>query len=215
MGERMIQKEFKDMIFEFVKECSDFEILQSIFLFGSVAKGEADKRSDVDLLVVFDTNKNVEKINEKSNISKIALDMEKKFDKNMQLVFTNKKFDKLDRQFVEQILKEGIILFGKNPQVDVKKLKMQPYSLIYYSLKGLSRSDKMRVKKALYGHATIKKYKGKIYKSEVRGLIEEFEGKRTGIASFLVPAKKFRIFSHALKRFGVEYRKIDVWIPEV
>ena len=73
----------------------------------------------------------------------------------------------------------------------------------------------MKVKKALYGHKTVKKYKNKVYKSEVIGLIEQFGGRRTGIASVLIPAKRTKEFLHALKSFGAEYEVLDVWISQV
>jgi len=210
-----MQKEFKDLIFEFVKRASDVDTLHSVVLFGSVAKGEADARSDADILVVFDSLKSVSRIKERSKISQISLDLEKEFNKNIQIVFTNKKFEKLDRQFVETVFREGIVLYGKIPQVDVKKLKLEPYSLVYFSLKKLSKADKMRVKKALYGHRTAKKYKNKVYKSETVGLIEQFGGMRTGIASVLVPAKKTKEFVGVLKRFGAEYEVLDIWVSQV
>lgn len=210
-----MQKEFKDPVFEFVKEVSDFDIVLSIFLFGSVTKEEADKRSDIDFLIVFDTERNVNKLKEKKEITQIVLDLERKFDRGMQVVFSNKKFDGFDRQFLEEVFKEGILLFGRVPQIDIQKLKLRPHSLFYYSLRGMSKSDKMRVRRALYGHKTIKKYKGKTYKSEVKGLIEHLNGQRTGIASVLIPTKNSSIFINTLKNFGVKYQKIDVWISEI
>ena len=210
-----MQKEFKDIVFDFAKRVSDIDIMQYIILFGSVARGEADRRSDVDFLVVFDTELPPESIKERERIGEIALDLEKKYDRSIQIIFTNRNFDGLDRQFVEEILREGIILYGRIPQIDVGKLKLEPFTLIHFSLKRLGKSDKMRVKKALYGHRTVKEYKGKVYRSEVKGLVEEFGGIRTGIASVLIPARKTKEFLEVLKKFGVEYNTIDVWISRV
>lgn len=210
-----MQKEFKDVVFDFVKRVSDIDLIQCIILFGSVARGEADRRSDVDFLVVFDTELPPESVKEREKISEIALDLEKKYDRSIQVVFTNKNFDGLDRQFVEETFREGIMLYGRIPQIDAGKLMLEPFTLIYFSLKKLSKSDKMRVKKALYGHRTLKEYKGKVYKSEVKGLVEEFGGMRTGIASVLIPARRTKEFLEVLKKFGVEYHTLDVWISRV
>jgi predicted nucleotidyltransferase len=63
-----------------------------IFLFGSVAKGDADLRSDVDILVVIDTfSQEFDSTEAKTRISELALTLEKEFDRNIQVVFTNKK----------------------------------------------------------------------------------------------------------------------------
>jgi len=209
-----MQKEFEDAVFEFVKRISNFDIVNSVILFGSVAKGEADKRSDIDFLIIFDTIKPIRRIKEKKEIGNITLDIEKRFDRNIQLVFSNKNFERLDRQFVEQAFKEGLVLYGRVPQIDVKKLRLEPYSLVYFSLKKLSKSDKMKFKKAIYGHKTIKKYKNKVYKSSVVGIVEQLGGRRTGIASVLIPAKKIKEFTDILKKFGAEYEILDVWISQ-
>ncbi len=210
-----IQKDFRGLVFEFAKRAIEYESVLSVILFGSVARGEADRRSDADILLIFDTLKNARTLKERSEISKMSLDMEKKFDKNIQLVFSNKNYDGLDRQFVENVFKEGIILFGKNPQVDVERLKLESFSLIHYSLTELKDSDKMRIKRIFYGHRTTKRYKGKVYKSEIKGLIEQLGGKRTGIASFLIPSKKTGDIESILKKFGIKFEKIDLWISRI
>ena len=48
----MIQEEFKEPIFEFAKQLSDFNEVTSITLFGSVSKGEAISTSDIDVFVI-------------------------------------------------------------------------------------------------------------------------------------------------------------------
>ncbi len=211
-----IQNEFIDIVFELAKMAGREDGILSVMLFGSVARGEADKRSDVDMLVVFDTDKkDLKGLKERGNISQLSLNLGKKFEKNIQIVFSNKNFDGLDRQFVETVFREGVILFGKNPQVDIKKLELEPFSLFHYSLKELGSPEKMKIKRIFYGHETRKNYKGKIYKSGVKGLLDELGGKRTGIASFLVPSKKSQDVAKALRRFGVKFEKTDVWISRV
>ena len=51
-GFEMIQKEFKNLVFEFAKEVSGLDNVLSVFLYGSVARGEWAKGSDIDILVV-------------------------------------------------------------------------------------------------------------------------------------------------------------------
>lgn len=206
-----MQKEFEDAVFSFVRRVSGFDFVSSVILFGSVAKGDADRRSDIDFLVIFDTASPVKK-DETKAVGTLALDIEKEFDRSVQLVFSNKNFDGLDGQFVEDVFRSGMILYGKNPQVDIKKLKLEPYSIVYFSLKNISRPEKMKLGKALYGHSTTKKYKDKIYKSAMAGLIEQFGGKRTGMASVLVPSKRADELAAVLKGFGAKYEVLDVWI---
>jgi len=211
----MLQPEFRDAVFEFARRVSDVPAIRSVVLFGSVAKGEADARSDADLLVVLDTKGSVSRLPERKRVSEIALDLEKKFGKSISLVFTNRNFNGLDRQFVESVLREGLILYGRAPQVDARRLKLEPYVLVYFSLRVMGKPEKMKLKRALYGHRTVKRYKGKTYKSEITGLVERLEGRRTGIASVLIPQGNFKELEDTLERFGVVYEKLDVWMSKV
>lgn len=211
----MIQAEFQEVVFEFARRVSGIRKIRTLIVFGSVAKGTADARSDVDFLVVLDARTPVGRTPERKLVGEIALDLEKKFDKGISLVFTDRDFHGLDRQFIEEAFKDGLVVYGKSPRVGVGRLKLEPYSLVYFSLKKISKSDKMKLRRALYGHLTVRRYKRKTYKSETRGLIEKLGGKRTGIASVLVPAKNFREFADVLQRFQVEFEKLDVWMSQI
>lgn len=210
-----LQEQFQEVVFDFARHVSSIPKLYGIFLFGSVARGEADSKSDIDFLVILDTTQDPNLSNERNIVSSIALDLGKKFDKNIQLVFSNINFDKLDGQFIEDVLREGIILFGRAPLIIDKKLGFSPYILIYYKLASLNRSDKMKVKRALYGYETKRRYKGKLYTSHMNGLLKELNGKRTGIASILVPYRKSRPILETLESFGAKINKEMIWLPEV
>jgi predicted nucleotidyltransferase len=209
-----LQEQFQDAVFEFVKQISSMPNIYGVFLFGSVAKGEADARSDIDFLVVLDTEQDPDLLDERGKVSKIALDLEKRFDRNIQLVFSNIRFDKLDGQFIEELLREGILLFGRPIIMLDNKLGFSPHVLIHYELTNLSSSDKMKVKRALYGYETRRSFKGKVYTSKMKGLVNELGGKRTGIASILLPHRKSQSVLETLKRFGARIGQEMVWLPE-
>ena len=208
-----MQKEFKSLVFEFAKLVSDFDSVKAVLLFGSVAKGEADKRSDADFLVVFDTTKN--KFKDENKIFSLSQELGKKHDKRVQLVFSNRNFDKLERKFVETVLKEGIILYGNLPSVRTDKLLLEPYSILDFEATKLDKDDRNKLNRVLMGYETKKKYKSKIYKSSSEGLIRQYEGKKLGPSSIIVPFKKSNIFEDLFRNFKIKYRKIDVWIPKI
>lgn len=210
-----MQEEFQDAVFEFAKQVSNIPKIYCIFLFGSVAKGKANKRSDIDFLIALDTQEDPDLLGERNQVSKIALDIEKRFDRSIQLVFSNSRFDKLDRQFIEDVLREGIVLFGRPLMIADDKVGFSPYLLIHYELTGLSSSDKMKVKRALYGYETRRSFKGKIYASKSKGLVVELDGKRTGIASILLSHRKSQPVLETLERFGAKISKEMVWLPEI
>jgi len=182
-----MQKEFKDIVFEFAKLASDFNNVKTILLFGSVAKGEADKRSDVDFLVVFDTTKN--KFKDENKIFSLSQELGRKYDKTVQVVFSNRNFDKLERKFIETVLREGIILYGNLPSVRTDKLLLEPYSIFDFEASKLDKSNRNKLDRILKGYETKKKYKSKLYKSSSEGLIKKYESKKLGPSSFIVSFK--------------------------
>ena len=150
--------------------------------------------------------------NAKSNISNKILDLEKKYDKNINLVFTDSSFKDLDRQFIETLLREGNTVYGKTPDASIQQLELEPYEIIKFDLSNLDQSKKMKIKRLLYGVKTKKKYKGKIYTSEQKGMVEELNGLRIGIASILIPEKKSWKLENILRKNGVSLRKITIWL---
>ncbi|MBI1936426.1 nucleotidyltransferase domain-containing protein [Candidatus Woesearchaeota archaeon] len=196
----MVQREFKDVVFEFAKEISDLPNVEYIFLFGSVAREEADRRSDIDICAIISDN-------DKKNISKIALDMEKKYNKNIQLVIS-RNFLKLDEYFIDKLMEEGILLFGKEPIIKLKNIRCLESLLISYSMKKLAHKDKMKIKTKLYGYSTKKKANKKVYKSSYSGLIKELNGQSVGAGAVLIPFKKAKYILKILDSFGAEYETI-------
>ena len=208
-----MQKEFKDIIFEFAKSASDFDSVKAVLVFGSVAKGEADKRSDIDLLVIFDTAKN--EFNDEDKIFTLSQELGKKYDKVMQVVFSNKNFDKLERKFIEAVLKEGIILYGSLPSVKADKLLLESYSILNFELSRLEKNNRDKLNRILTGYETEKKYKSKTYKSSSEGLLKKYECRKLGPSSIIVPFKSLNIFEALFKSFNIKYRKLDIWVPRI
>ena len=198
----MIQKNFKNVIFKFAEETSDFSNVKHIILFGSTARGEATSRSDVDICVITSDNKT-------KQISEKTLDLEKKYNKNIQLVIS-KNFEKLDSYFIKQLLTEGILIYSKTPLIKIKNLKYEAYNIIAYSLKNLNQSKKMKIKRLFYGYKTKKKSNNKIYESSSKGLIKELNGTILGKGCFLISVKSLKQIEKFLKKYKINYNKIEI-----
>ncbi len=199
---------FDDLISDIKKTFQRKDGLVGIVIFGSVARGEEDKKSDLDLCII--QSKNI-----RNEISNRLLDLEKKYSVNVNVIFTDEHFTDLDRYLVEVILREGVAIIGKMPDVSIKRLELEPYWVIKYDLSRLTHSDKMKLKRLLYGLNTKKRYKGKLYESKREGIIEKSGGLRVGIASILVPEKEAREVEKLIKQFNVSIRKIPVWMSKV
>ena len=208
-----MQKEFKEIAFEFAKSASDFESVESVILFGSVAKGDADKRSDVDILVVFGTTK--AKFRDEDKIFSMSQELGKKYDKAVQMVFANKNFDNLERNFIETVLKEGIILYGNVSPIKADKLSLEPYLIFSFELNNLDKNGRNKLDRVLSGYESKKRYKSKIYKSSSEGLIKGYGCKKLGPSSIIAPYNKADIFESLFKRFKIKYNKINIWMPMI
>jgi len=201
---------FENIIEEIKKYFGNKRFIDSIILFGSVARGEATSGSDIDLLIVM-SQKN--KIAE-SYISDTILQIEKKYAVNIQYIITDKKFDKVNKQFLDTILREGVVIHGKIPAVSIQKLDLEPYSLIKYDLSQLAHSEKMKLKRIILGKETKKRYKGKVYISKKKGYLEEYGGIKTGIASILIPEKYAKKIARELRNRGAKVRIIPAWLQK-
>jgi len=201
-----MNKKTNNLIEEIKNISKKYSEIESVIVFGSVARDQAGKESDLDVCIVL-KNESI-----KSNISNKILDIEGKYDKNINLVFTDSSFKGLDRQFIETIMREGITIYGKTPNASIQQLELEPYEIIKFDLSNLDQSKKMKIKRLLYGIKTKKKYKGKIYTNKQEGLVEKLGGLRIGIASILIPEKKSWELENILRENGVSLRKITIWL---
>lgn len=192
---------FKESIYDFIEKICDVEGLLEVVLFGSVARGEAKRGSDIDFFVV------VEREEAKEEVRKVK----EETDENFELTFSDRNFSKYGESFVSEVYGEGIILYSKRPKLQMEELgKLEPRTLISFSLTNLSQSDKMKIKRALYGSKSRTTYKGKEYQSEVQGLVPE-EG-RVGRGAILVSKKTERKVEEVFSQYEVVFRKIGVWV---
>ncbi len=106
------------------------------------------------------------------------------------------------------------MLHGTLPNISIQQLELEPYEIIKYDLSRLSQSDKMKIKRLLYGIKTKKKYKGKIYESKQKGIVEDFGGLRIGIASILIPEKLSWEVENMLRQYDISIRKILIWLSK-
>ncbi|MDI6888382.1 MAG: nucleotidyltransferase domain-containing protein [Methanocellales archaeon] len=101
-----------DAAMDFAKNVDKTDIV-SIILFGSVARGEATGRSDVDVLIIYDKNPGIVK----KNVNKL-IDGYLEQDINIVPVFYSKreveKMKKECNSFILGVEDEGRVLFGKS-----------------------------------------------------------------------------------------------------
>lgn len=172
-------------MFEFLKRAtSEFETLTQVILFGSFARGEVDRRSDVDVLLLFG-----ERNPERKHLSEVVRMGNKIIDElstmgeetwNFQFIIAG-SMGELDPAMRRAIIQEGVTLYGK-PSPESFRRKV----LFTYTLAGKTRSEMVRFNRALRMARLIEK------KSKNAILVDDVEEEKVkGI----------------LKAFGVQYNR--------
>jgi predicted nucleotidyltransferase len=206
----MISRELMPYIQEFVEEARKIRRVISVSLFGSVARGEATRESDMDLLVLVDE----EKVEGSETLKKL-LEVERRVEEKgarLELTVMNPaEFRSADKNFIENVFREGVLLIGAPLRLACEDLDLHPYVVFIYSLRGMENPDKLRLLRAVYGKKTVKKVGGKEYVSETQGVITE--GAKLGRNIVMFPEEKAGDMRGVLRGFGVEYVELKVFAP--
>ncbi|MFQ6042474.1 MAG: nucleotidyltransferase family protein [Candidatus Poribacteria bacterium] len=199
--------------FEFAFEVSKHDDVLYVLLFGSVAKNTAHQQSDIDLLVVLETDEPLLEIQKKKEqILEIAFQLEKKYNRDIQVIVTNRQYDGLDTYFVQKAFGEGHLLYAKKPQVLLNNIPMEAYTLVSFELNGLSQAKKMKLRNRLYGYRSSRTYRKKKYTHQKDGLLSKLSGRRLGRGAFLLPRQHLPLIEKLFDAFNVTYRTIDAWL---
>jgi predicted nucleotidyltransferase len=174
--------------------------INSIILFGSVAKGEATKESDLDMFI--DLKKESKKINlEFQNI------LEDFYKSREALIFRAKGIEnkinlvigKIEdwKNLKNSIEATGIVLYGR---YITSKVKGKKYVVIFWDKIEKNRGAFLN---KVYGF----KVKSKAYK----GLVEKLNGKRLGKSNIMIPIEYREDIMHLIKKHKVNAKLIEVY----
>lgn len=180
----------------------NMEKVKAIILFGSVARGEANAQSDVDIFV--DTIDNsieerVKKIVKEFYQSRKCTEYWKLLGVHSEIkcmVGNLPKWKSLERS----IISSGITLYDKYQG----KYDTTPYALFMVSVKK-KRHESVKIWRKLYGYT--QKVGKKTYRS--KGLVEEYGGRKITKGIILIPMGKSQHLIDFLKTKRVQYQLIE------
>ena len=177
--------------------------IRKIILFGSVARGDFNKESDIDLFI--DTDEGVEKKIERILIlfrsSKVHETWRIKGIKNDISI----KVGRLDKWSLRrEVISSGVMIYGKYSELPEKT---KYYALVRMDLKNIKTSKQMRIWRGLYGYS--QKIGNKVY--EKKGLLEESGGKKLGKAVIIIPMENRKEIFDFLNKNKVEYSINELW----
>lgn len=199
-----MKKKDKELIEKFVKNIKNIPELECIILFGSMVRNEADKRSDIDLLLVFNCE------NPKSYLSEIiSIITSLKPHREIKPTITN-LFD-YDEEFLQTVIREGKVLWGK-VIVTTDNLLLKPYSIISYDLTTLKPSKKVKISRLIHGYESKKIVKGELKHYKYSGLKDNYDVILISKNTVLIPDKYSKNFLNHLEKFHVPYKEKKVWI---
>ena len=170
------------------------EKILDVVLFGSTVRGKA-KPNDIDVLLLFSQRV------DNDSAYRLRKRLEKELGITIQIQITSKTYCELfSSTFLarESILAEGrSILTGKRLS---ESFGYTSYTLIKYSLKGLSKSEKMQFYYALHGRKT-------------EGVLKTTGSTRFSESVLLVPTRNVDAVLEFFSHWNIEIRKSVVLIP--
>lgn len=175
--------------------------IERVILFGSVARGEADSDSDIDLFVEtvnnLDIEKDVEKIKDEffSSMGFRNYWELREIKNDIKVIFG--KLDKW-RDIKNSVISNGVLLYGKYESMPRNAV----HKTIFSWEKIKPESKRVLLFKRLFGYKAEKK--------EYEGLLSKYGGERLSKGSILVPNKCSNVFMKLFKemKVTVKIRKI-------
>lgn len=173
----------------------------SIILYGSAARGEATRDSDVDIAVIYE--------NKSDEIEKQV----EKLNKTHRIHVTHFSIEDLKKEtsIAAALSGDGILLHGRPVIFTVEEQELKPKVLLVYSIKHLSPPEKMKVQRGLYGYVAKSRHKGKVYTSEMKGLADEAGIEKLTDSVLFVDSKKAGKITALFRQHDVRWKEMIVW----
>lgn len=209
----MNQGELISYVYDFISQLMDHEVMpdviRRIILFGSVARGDFDRESDIDLFIDVQSDKPDVSL----SIKKVLNQFETRAEKTWKLrgVYPHLKLivDDLEKQKWGELRQEigsyGLLLYGRFREAPQK---ISHRMLIAYELNKLPQKSKMALLRRLYGYTTKKGRKE--YQQE--GLLQKLGGIKMGANVLVVPQEGFASLKKVLVELRVPYTVKSVWV---
>lgn len=190
----------KRILKKITKDLSEIPDLKLVVLYGSYARGENTSRSDIDLFILTTKTITQEEIQNK------VIELESEVGRNIQpTIRTISELQKTDSGLLQNIFKEGKVLYLREPAEipSAVLLQQKPYIIYSFRISKLSQRDKVRFNRSLYEQ----KRKGYKYK----GLLDELGGKKLSSGCVMVPNNQKEKIEKFFKKLNVNFEQLKVW----
>lgn len=179
--------------------------IDRIILFGSVARGDFDNESDIDLFIDTERRKKVDETAKKVLKSFEMSEVNEKWRLKGLKNALSLKIGKIEKwELYRSVISSGILLYGRFEEVP-KGAKY--YSLFVLNFSKMDRNKKIKIWRELYGYK--QKIGEKLFVS--KGLLEEVLGKKIKRSVIAVPAENKKKILDFIKRKKIKYSIFEIW----
>ena len=180
--------------------------VKSALVYGSVAVGTAGPESDLDLFIVAPRDSH-------EGLARDLYRIGARYDVTVSPYLVERaELESLDPQFLESVVRDGVVLKGKPLEPSMSALQLEPYQLVTLRLDRLSQREKVRLSRDLYGYSSERKYKRKRYRSRKIGFLERIGGRKLGRGTFLIPSRSWPELEALLEKRGGKRWAFTVWL---
>jgi predicted nucleotidyltransferase len=178
--------------------------IQAAVLYGSMARGDYDKRSDIDIMLIVDTEDR-EGLN--TIISEVITELQPH--REIRTVVTD--LHDYDEDYYQNVFREGRVLYGK-VILTPENLALKPYLILSYDLSGKPNTLQVKVSKRVHGYISKKVIDGeeKIYRYD--GIEKKYNGKIISKSAVMLPFDYGSEFAEELKVLQVPFKIFKVWM---
>jgi predicted nucleotidyltransferase len=201
-----LPEEDRKLIDEFLKEVKKWAppTFTGAVLFGSLVRGDFGRRSDVDVLMIFDEPDPRRHLTE---VTKIITAL--KPHREIRPVLTNTK--DIGSDLLREVLREGVVLHGKLV-VTPDHLRVKPYEIISYDLSNASSTTRQRVARRVYGYSSRKRVGRRVREYKYPGLVDRKDCFVLGKGVIALPAETAKGFIEFLRTNHVKFVQREAYL---
>ncbi len=195
----------EELIERFINRIKEeISTIEAAVLFGSMARGDYDKRSDIDIMLII---REEQPQTHNETISRIVTELHPH--RELRTVVTNLR--DYDEEYYQNVFREGKVLFGKII-LSPENLALKPYLLVSYNLSGKPNTLQVKIAKRVHGYTSKKVIDGKKKEYTYPGLDKLYGGKIVSKSALILPFDKGMEFTEELRQMNIPYTVFKIWM---